>query len=190
MHLALCGGGAGAGAGVGGWDGGNKRRMAGKDFLLLCVHPTPIFCLLWGWWWCPKTHLFPPVRWSAGLGLLRFEPAFQEEALTSFLKSLLRGGWREGWEALTRRGFLWGQTGLRWPNFAPFSGDGVDRVGLWATLTLLCRSVVSETLLRPCCSPYFGAGGSVSQAKVLLVGATQAQERESCGWNMNSYAGV
>lgn len=54
--------------------------------------PPPYFIYLRGLrGGCPKTHLFSTVRWSTGLGQLRFEPALQEEALTSFLKSPSRG---------------------------------------------------------------------------------------------------
>lgn len=71
---------------------GSKLRRAGKDFLLPRVTPTPDFVCVGGL----TARLFSPVGWSPGLGLLRFEPALQEETLTSFLKSFHLGAFGEG----------------------------------------------------------------------------------------------
>lgn len=63
-------------------------------------------------------------------GLLRSEPGFQEEALTSFLKSLHRGGWRGGVGGIGQTRFPVRADRPEVARFGLFSGNGVDRVGL------------------------------------------------------------
>lgn len=77
----------------------------------------------------------------SSLGLLRFEPALQEETLTSFLKSL-------HWGLKGRVGGIgqpWFPVRADRPevaHFTGFSGTGVDRVGLDSlTLPMRLRSI-------------------------------------------------
>lgn len=139
--------------------------------------------------------MFSPDRWSTSLGRLRFEQALQEEALTSFLKSLHRGGRRGGWEALARRGFLWRQTGPRWPTLLPslvLEGTGwgpgqsdptceaPQYLALYSVLIVPDRcfyNTLGEVAVYLCPRPW---------ALFFLVGASQSQVRVPCGQTMSS----